>query len=174
MFPRHAVERIEEDLTKLIRAEDRVQYIQQFLLSILNPHEQDSTVQEACRIIHYAKGNCPISTLARQLGLGKRTLERRFFNHIGATPKKYARVIRLRNAILERSFHASWAEVAQEMGYYDQSHMIHDFVELYGYSPEALYPQVHASPTIRFSGLLNLHPAQYLQLQNRSVTRGSE
>lgn len=160
IFPRHTVERIEEDLAKLILAEDRVQYIQQFLLSILDPHEQDNSVQQACRIIHHARGNCSISALARQLGLGKRTLERRFFNHIGATPKKYARVIRLRHAILQRSSHSSWAEVAQEVGYYDQSHMIHDFMELYGYSPEALYPQVHASSTIHFSGLLNLHPAQ--------------
>jgi AraC-like DNA-binding protein len=160
LFPRYTVERIEDDLAGLDTVEERVRYIEQFLLTILNPHQEDRLVQAACQMIRHARGNCQIGTLARYLGLGKRTLERRFFNHIGATPKKYARVIRLRHAILQRSSLPSWADVAQEMGYYDQSHMIHDFMELYGYSPEALYPQVIASPTIQFSGLLNLHPVQ--------------
>lgn len=160
LFPRTTVERIEDDLARLNSVEDRVHYIERFLLSILDPQREDRLIQAACQAIHHARGNCQISALARQLELSKRTLERRFFNHIGATPKKYARVIRLRNAILQRSSLSSWAEVALEMGYYDQSHMIHDFMELYGYSPEALYPQVHASSTIHFSGLLNLHPVQ--------------
>jgi AraC-like DNA-binding protein len=160
LFPQYTVERIEDDLARLDTVEERVRYIEQFLLTILNPHQEDRLVQAACQMIRHARGNCQIGTLARYLGLGKRTLERRFFNHIGATPKKYARVIRLRHAILQRSSLPSWADVAQEMGYYDQSHMIHDFMELYGYSPEALYPQVIASPTIQFSGLLNLHPVQ--------------
>jgi len=34
--------------------------------------------------------------------------------------------------------------------------MINDFQELYGLSPELLYPQIETSKTIQFSGLLNL------------------
>ncbi|MGZ5542986.1 MAG: AraC family transcriptional regulator, partial [Methylobacter sp.] len=49
-----------------------------------------------------------------------------------------------------------WADVAHAVGYYDQSHMIRDFQELYGISPESLYPQIDVSQTIQFSGLLNL------------------
>lgn len=157
LFPRYTVERIEEDLARFDAVEERVRYIEQFLLSILNPHLEDRLIQAACHAIHHARGNCQISSLARHLEISKRTLERRFINHIGATPKKYARVVRLRNTILQRSPLESWAEVAQEMGYFDQSHMIHDFVELYGYSPDALLPQISSSPTIRCSGLLNLN-----------------
>lgn len=160
IFPRYYVERIEEDLARQGTVENRVRYIEHFLLSILNPQQEDRLIQAACKEIHHARGNCHISKLARYLGLSKRTLERRFFNHIGATPKKFARVIRLRHAILQRASLSSWVEVAQEVGYYDQSHMIHDFMDLYGISPEALYPQVHVSSTIHFSGLLNLHPVQ--------------
>ncbi len=46
--------------------------------------------------------------------------------------------------------------MAHATGYYDQSHMIHDFLEIYGMTPEAVYPQVRSSPTFRFSGLLDL------------------
>jgi transcriptional regulator GlxA family with amidase domain len=90
------------------------------------------------------------------LGLSKRTLERRFQIHIGTTPKKYARIVRLRNALFQRKQLSNWADVAYSSGYYDQSHMINDFQELYGLSPEVLYPQIQTSKTIQFSGLLNL------------------
>jgi AraC-like DNA-binding protein len=46
--------------------------------------------------------------------------------------------------------------VAYAAGYYDQSHLIHDFDELYGMSPEGLYPRTQNSETWRFSGLLDL------------------
>ena len=34
--------------------------------------------------------------------------------------------------------------------------MIRDFRELYGMPPESLYPRMAASPSLRFSGLMNL------------------
>jgi AraC-like DNA-binding protein len=39
------------------------------------------------------------------------------------------------------SSEASWAEVAAEQGYYDQSHLIHDFRELTGITPTAYRPR---------------------------------
>ena len=97
--------------------------------------------------------------LARTLGLSERTLERRFQIHIGTTPKKYARIVRLRNAVFQRKKLSNWADVAYTAGYYDQSHMINDFQALYGMSPESIYPQIESSQTIQFSGLLNLYQA---------------
>jgi len=109
-----------------------------------------------CQELNRANGNDSILMLAQKLGLSKRTLERRFQLHIGTTPKKYARIVRLRNALFQRQTLSSWADVAYFTGYYDQSHMINDFQELYGLSPELLYPQIETSKTIQFSGLLNL------------------
>ena len=94
--------------------------------------------------------------LARTLGLSERSLERRFQIHIGTTPKKYARIVRLRSAIFQRKKLSSWADAAYVAGYYDQSHMINDFKELYGMSPDSIYPQMEASSTLKFSGLLNI------------------
>lgn len=156
IFPRHSIEFLEEQLARRKSAELRVQCVEKFLLSVLNPHGEDRLVQAACKEISHAHGNCHISRLARHLGLSARTLERRFFNHIGASPKKFARVVRLRHAILLRQSLPSWAEAAYAAGYYDQSHMIHDCAELYGITPETLYPRIRASSTFSFSGLLNL------------------
>jgi transcriptional regulator GlxA family with amidase domain len=110
----------------------------------------------ACQTLSQARGNIAITVLAKQLNISKRTFERRFQNAIGTTPKKYARVVRLRHAVLQRADLNTWADVAYNMGYYDQSHFIHDFQELYGLSPDILYPQIISSPTIQVSGLLTL------------------
>ncbi len=157
IFPKYAVEEIEDHLARIATAAGRAAYIQRFLLSVLNRDHADALVQAACHALDHSHGNQPIAALARRLGLTERTLERRFQAHIGATPKKYARVVRLRNALLQRKQLDQWADVACAAGYYDQSHMIRDFQELYGLSPEAIYPQLQASRTLAFSGLMNLY-----------------
>jgi len=157
IFPRYTIEKIEDRLSLMRTAIERVQCVENFLLAELNRHNEDLLIQKAYRDLSASNGNYPIWMLARNLGLTERTLERRFLAHVGATPKKYARVIRLRNAIFQREKLSTWADVAYAVGYYDQSHMIRDFQELYGISPESLYPQIQVSQTIQFSGLLNLY-----------------
>ena len=156
IFPRHKIEKIEEKLGLIKNPESRIHYIEQFLLSIFNPDKEDLLVQKACKDITASKGNCTIWALANSLDLSKRSLERRFINQVGTTPKQFARVVRLRNAMLLRSQLSGWADVACAAGYYDQSHMIHEFQEFYGITPELLNPQINTSTTIRYSGLLNL------------------
>jgi AraC-like DNA-binding protein len=159
IFPKYAIEAIEEKLSIKKTASERVQCVEQFLLSILNRNHEDLLIQTACKELDRSKGNYPIATLAKMLGLSERSLERRFQIQIGTTPKKYARIVRLRSTIFQREKLSSWAEVAYAAGYYDQSHMINDFQELYGMSPDSIYPQMKVSPTLQFSGLLNLHHA---------------
>lgn len=171
IFPRYVVEQIEDNLARIPTAEERVAYIEHYLLSIFNPKHEDLVVRRACEQLAAAGGNCRIADLASSLDLSKRALERRFVNHIGATPKKVSRVIRLRNAIIQKARLPSWAEVACAVGYYDQSHMIHDFLELYGMTPEALYPRVQISQTIRFSGLLDLSPTAPRPVPSRQAAR---
>lgn len=161
IFPKYSIEEVEDALALKRTACERVQCVEQFLLSTFDRHNEDLLIQAACKELDRTNGTCPIATLARTLGLTRRSLERRFRIHIGATPKKYARIVRLRNAMLQRDRLSNWADVACAAGYYDQSHMIHDFHELYGMSPESIYPHMEASPTIQFSGLLNLYRAEH-------------
>ncbi len=156
LFPRYAIERIEDDLSRMAAAEDRVAYIERYLLSVFSPAREDILVRWAYGQLVASGGNRRIGELAGSLDLSKRTLERRFVDHVGATPKTVSRILRLRQAVISRQRLAGWADVAYAVGYYDQSHMIHDFIELYGMTPETLLPRVRISPTIRFSGLLDL------------------
>ncbi|MDP1614718.1 MAG: helix-turn-helix domain-containing protein [Methylococcales bacterium] len=156
IFPKYSIEAIEDKLSIKKTANERVQCVEQFLLSHLNRGHEDLLIQTACRELDKSNGIYPIAMLAKTLSLSERSLERRFKIHIGTTPKKYGRIVRLRSTIFKREKLSSWTEVAYAAGYYDQSHMIKDFQELYGMSPDSIYPKMLASPTLQFSGLLNL------------------
>jgi AraC-like DNA-binding protein len=67
---------------------------------------------------------------------------RRFDAAVGITPKRYARVLRF-NALLPRLVRVGprdWAQMAVEGGYFDQSHLIHEFERLAGLTPVAYAP----------------------------------
>jgi len=159
IFPKYSIEKIEDRLAVKRTASERVQCVEHFLLSILNRNNEDLLVQTACKELDRSNGSYPIAMLARTLGLSERTLERRFQIHTGTTPKRYARIVRLRNAVFLRKELSSWADVAYATGYCDQSHLINDFQVLYGMTPESIYPQMQASRTLPFSGLLDLQRA---------------
>jgi transcriptional regulator GlxA family with amidase domain len=81
-----------------------------------------------------------IGDIVHQTGLGIRQFERRFAHEIGVPPKLYARIIRFEAALQRRAVSpsVSWTDVAHELGYHDQMHMVHDFTRLSGDSPEAI------------------------------------
>jgi AraC-like DNA-binding protein len=87
-----------------------------------------------------------IEAVQHASGCSAQQFIRRFEAAVGLTPKRYARVLRF-NALLPRLVRVGpidWAEAAAEGGYYDQSHLIHEFKRLAGVTPSA-YAPVHAS-----------------------------
>jgi AraC-like DNA-binding protein len=98
-----------------------------------------------------------IAGLASELGVSDRQLRRWFQDAIGLTPKRYARVLRLRRAIgmAQSQSLISWAELALDAGYYDQAHMIGEFRTATGLTPPALLAELSA----RAGGLRNPSPA---------------
>jgi AraC-like DNA-binding protein len=82
-----------------------------------------------------------IKTLANHWGWSPRTLERRFLNEVGLTPKMYQRVVRFRRAfqMLGQAGKGTWAQVAIRAGYYDQAHLIRDFRRLAGTPPRDFF-----------------------------------
>ena len=96
------------------------------------------SVDEALRRIVASAGNLSIGTLASVVGVSRQHLAKQFAHDVGVSPKTFARVVRLRR-VLERVRSVSdpdWAALALEHGYYDQSHLIGEFREITGMSPE--------------------------------------
>ncbi len=87
-----------------------------------------------------SRGIARISNVANQSSLGLRQFERRFVSEIGLSPKLYSKVARFQ-AVLDAKVNrqnAGWLDLACEFGYFDQAHMIKDFQNLSGLSPECL------------------------------------
>jgi AraC-like DNA-binding protein len=79
----------------------------------------------------------PVATVASRLGLLPRTLRRLFVSQVGLTPKRFARVRRLRRLVasIQGAPEVSWAAVAAQHGYCDQAHLVDEFRELAGVTP---------------------------------------
>jgi transcriptional regulator GlxA family with amidase domain len=81
-----------------------------------------------------------VSDLADAAGFGVRQFERRFRHEIGITPKLYARIVRFEAALQRKATTPlmRWTDIAHDLGYHDQMHMVHDFNRLSGDSPTAI------------------------------------
>lgn len=77
-----------------------------------------------------------IAEVARGLGVSERHLRRTFHATVGIGPKRYARIVRFQRALaLGRGSRRTWTDVAREVGYFDQAHLIADFRDLAAASP---------------------------------------
>lgn len=89
-------------------------------------------------------GAVPIAELREEIGFSKARLVGGFREHVGVTPKVYARLVRFRRvtSLLQRGA-APLAEVALAAGYYDQPHMTSEFHALSGFTPTAFLAARH-------------------------------
>jgi AraC-like DNA-binding protein len=95
------------------------------------------------RAVHVAVGQLrhspasPVRSVADHLGLSQKQLISLFDSHVGCSPKVTARIFRFQQALhsIHRSGEQDWAELALAHGYYDQSHLIHEFQHFAGLTP---------------------------------------
>jgi AraC-like DNA-binding protein len=126
---------------RLLDAQNSAQLValaERFLISRL-PHVAHILVPIAAiaRTLKQHHGSVEIAQLAAMHSFTTRHLERVFREHIGVTPKTFARLARLSRALdlSQRSRNSDWAEIALAAGFYDQSHMVRDFRSLTGETP---------------------------------------
>lgn len=117
-----------------------VRLLEQLLLERLersaDPHRAMETMQLARRALAVLESDDPASVndLASQLGVSERRLRQFFTEEIGVSPKRMARIARIRRAV-SRAGKVGWAQLAAETGFYDQAHLNAEFRALLGVSP---------------------------------------
>ncbi len=76
------------------------------------------------------------AALADETGIGLRTLQRRFMEHVGVSPRQHLRWLRFERArqLLSRRDHRS-ADIAMAAGYSDQAHFVREFRRFAGVTP---------------------------------------
>jgi AraC-like DNA-binding protein len=78
-----------------------------------------------------------VDELVRRGPLGKRSLQRLFGEYVGAGPKWVIRRYRLLELVekFNSGGKLDWPQLALELGYFDQAHLINDFKTVVGHSP---------------------------------------
>jgi AraC-like DNA-binding protein len=100
------------------------------------------------------RGQVSIQCMADQAGVSRQHLTRTFREAVGVTPKLFCRLARF-HATLRYAYYGSlvpWADVAVEMGYSDQSHMIAEFRRFSSLTPEKLVRERWFHPFIQRVG----------------------
>ena len=127
-----------QDVTKRFPAIDpgRLDSVEAALRSMLADVEPDRRVDAAVATIIRSGGRTPIEEVTAESGISRQHLARAFAYHVGVSPKTFARVMRFRRAIeLAQAGQERWVDLAGELGYFDQSHMISEFREFAGDTP---------------------------------------
>jgi transcriptional regulator GlxA family with amidase domain len=103
--------------------------------------------------------------MAQECDLSLRQMERRFQAQVGMTPRLFANIVRFRAVFDKLNGHdrPDWVSLANNAGYFDQSHMNRDFRRFLGLSPTAYVTQLR--------GLVGAPPGHEDEATCRVVTR---
>jgi AraC-like DNA-binding protein len=128
-----------EQLAEARSHADRFHAVEKFLAARSAHTQLDTFVSAAISVLEGTRGKVRIDDLAQRFGVSQSTLERRFRRVAGASPKKFASIVRLRHVMSLRAMGADFTSIAHDAGYYDQSHFIRDFKRITGLAPEAYF-----------------------------------
>jgi AraC-like DNA-binding protein len=83
-----------------------------------------------------------IASVSSQLGFSHKHFIDLFRRETGLTPKLFCRIRRFQQVLIEVQARTEidWADVACSCGYFDQSHLVHDFAKFSGLKP-SVYPK---------------------------------
>jgi AraC-like DNA-binding protein len=129
---------LREQLCAFTAPTARFRLLEQALIARLrDPPARHGAVRGALAMLTRTQGRARVRDVADALDLSQRRLIEMFKTEVGLTPKLFGRVQRFQRALaLARDpARLDWAQLAAECGYFDQAHLIRDFVEFAGVSP---------------------------------------
>lgn len=143
------VDRVENGLFEAVGFMAKRQVIEVALGQLLKKNQkalEGNRIQNSIQMISSSRGLVSINTLASKACLSRKQYERVFIANVGISPKRFLRIVRFQHALYQKEHHPSqtFTELAYQCGYYDQSHLIHDFRALSGLSPGEYFAQCDA------------------------------
>jgi AraC-like DNA-binding protein len=129
---------IREHLASAPSARERFRFLENALRSRLHgPLEHHPAVSLALDGFRSNHSRAVVRKLARETGLSDRRFIDVFRSEVGLNPKLFHRIVRFQRVIekVHRLPEPEWEQLALGHGYFDQSHLIRDFLEFSGFSP---------------------------------------
>jgi AraC-like DNA-binding protein len=130
---------LEERLAALPHIAQRVALLErEFLARLRNAAASDPRVDAAVDLILRRGGAVTGLEACRCTGLTRQHLARCFQQYVGIGPKRFCRVVRFQSLLgrLRGRRPVHWAALAADSGYFDQAHLIADFRQFTGLSPQ--------------------------------------
>ena len=110
-----------------------------------------------------------IQQLAHDSCMTVRTYERKFVGEMGLSPKLFARLRRFQMALdRKRASETRWIDVAHNLGYFDQMHMVKDFRAFGGDAPVRLLQTCGDYQPWSIGSPLSLNHVTIREVPNRS------
>lgn len=93
-------------------------------------------------------GNHSMDWLAKESRLSAKQFKRKFNERTGVNPKTYARIIRFTTALNIRNAypHMDWLRIAVECDYFDYQHLVKDYKDFTGRTPNEFHLLENSSP----------------------------
>lgn len=135
IFDRSKVNEVQDKLAFATKDNQRIKIVEQFLMSQLNDIQTDKLIMEAVKLIYQSKGTIRITELNDKLSISQSPFEKRFRKLVGATPKKFASIVRF-NSVIENLKTKTLIDICYENNFFDQAHFIKDFKQFTGDTPE--------------------------------------
>ena len=129
---------LRERLCETRTSVERFQLLEEALLSRLRHRvEQHYAVSGALKMFGKNQAGPRVREAAKYLGLSQRRFIQVFKAEVGMTPKLFSRIQRFQQTrtSVEQNPLPNWAHLALDFGYFDQSHLIREFIEFSGLSP---------------------------------------
>ncbi len=139
---------ITERLIECTSLEARIFLLSEFLLSLCSSRQMDPLILTCLDAIRASDQVPRVSELLAMTNVSERTLERRFLNVIGVSPRHFLGVARFQRTLrhLRLTPEPRLTEVFHNMGYYDQPHFSREVRRFSGHSPSALHRKLMKHP----------------------------
>jgi len=137
LWGRSAVE-LRERLCDAATPAEKFRLLEEALVAhLFRPLEHHYAVPTALDAFRQTNDSAMVRDVARRIGLSQRRFIQVFTEEIGLTPKLFSRVQRFQRAmaLVRQTTAPDWARLAVNCGYFDQSHLIRDFLMFSGHSP---------------------------------------
>ena len=124
------------------KIDEKVESISLLLYQLFQSKRQnlDLKIKQVIESIITTKGREKVSAIARNVKINARTLERRFFNETGLSPKQFSKIIQFQSSLEQITVkdYTKLTDVVYENGFTDQSHFIKVFKGFTGRTPKTL------------------------------------
>lgn len=135
----HAGRVLVEKVQSVSGNDETIAAIEDFLMKrLFESSHNDLIVSQSLQQIYVQKGRNSLAEMLKLIPATERQLERKFREHIGLSPKKFAAIVRFQYSLKklkEIAPTANLTDVSYDCGYYDQSHLNNSFKKFTGLTP---------------------------------------